>query len=141
MAAAPELTDDEYTVLDYLYEMGWEDESFAALRPIAVGAADVPRLRRAVTGLFDKSLVEIRQTRDFDPDPPGRPLAPPEATAALEDDRAWAVPGEEPLFDGTGDYYVVVPRPAAIDAYQRARESGKPHACWEVGFAKFESPD
>ena len=139
MAAGPELTDDEYTVLDYLYEMGWEEESFAALRPIARDAADVPRLRSAVAGLFDKSLVEIRQTRDFDPESPGRPLSPPEATAALEDDAAWAV-FDEPSFDGTGDFYVVLPRPAAIDAYRRARESGKPHACWEVGFAKFESP-
>jgi hypothetical protein len=48
--------------------------------------------------LFDKGLVEIRQTRDFDPHYPGRALSAQDATAALENDRAWAIPGEEPLF-------------------------------------------
>jgi hypothetical protein len=131
--AARELTEDEYTVLDYLYECGWDYESFGALRPVTRDAADVPRLRDAVAGLFAMGLIEIRQTGDFDPDYPGRLLSRPEATEALDDDRAWAIP-DEPVFDGTGDYFVVAAQQAAIAAYWRARNSGKQHDCGHIGF-------
>jgi hypothetical protein len=137
MATTPELTDDEYTVLDFLYEVGWEWESLGALRAITRDVAEVPRLRSAVGVLVDKGFVTIRQTRDFDPDYPGRPLSGQEATTALNDDGAWAIPGE-PLFDGTTDYYVVDVRQPAIDAYWRAREAGRQHSCVDRGFASFD---
>ncbi|MDQ3822170.1 MAG: hypothetical protein M3321_02885 [Actinomycetota bacterium] len=125
---ALELTDDEFAVLDYLYEIAWDDESLPALRPLAGEDPDrVARLRAAVTSLFEDELVEILGTRDFQPEP--RSLERVEAAHALRDDANWALPGE-PLFDGTTEYYVVRSGRRTELAYERALSvPGRTHRC------------
>lgn len=130
--AGVQISDDELAVLDGLYEVEWDQESLAALRTMESDAAQLVRLRTAVTGLFRKQLVEIRETRDFTKERP-RLLDSSEAESVLQEDRCWAVPGE-PLFDPKADYYLVVPTQAAQDLFEAAVDGGRwVHDCARYG--------
>jgi hypothetical protein len=124
----PALADDEFAVLDWFYEGGWDDESLAALRPLAgVDPGRIARLRAAVDGLRRKGLVVIAQTHDRDPEP--RVLDVSEADAALSQEQSWAV-HDEPLFDPDAEYFLVRPTDDAARTYEAELTlPGRGHNC------------
>jgi hypothetical protein len=127
----PLLTDDEFAVLHWFDENQWDTESLAGLRPLArepharrVNPERLARLRAAVEGLLQHGLVEVRQTRDFNPNEP-QTLAPLEAARVLREDDAWAVVGQS-NFDPNRDFYIVAPNQTAIEVHRRTlREPGR----------------
>jgi hypothetical protein len=86
------------------------------------------RLRIAVIGLLRKGLIDILQTRDFNPNKP-RLLDVAEAEAVLDAEENWLV-SSEPGFDGSGDYFLVEPTEQAEEAFEAAlAATGRSPSC------------
>jgi hypothetical protein len=121
MSAA--VSPDEWIVLSWFYDIGWDRSSFGELRGLAKGEqAMIPRLQEIVRALLVRRLVEIVRTHD------GRrneeKLAPADAGRAVEEASSW-IGYWEPGFDAEAAYYVVLPTDAAISAYEKELSDGR----------------
>jgi len=115
---------DEWVVLSWFYDIGWDRSSFGELRTLGNGdPAVIPRLQSVLRALHDKGYVEVRRTNDKRTNE--ATLDKAQAAIALESGANWIRPGE-PGFSGAGDFYEIDPTEKAEQSYEDELARGRP---------------
>jgi len=122
MTEAP-ITSDEWVILSWFFEIGWDDSSLPELRSLGAGEQDkIPRLQNALRPLLDRGCLGIKRTNDDRVNEVFLTIG--EARVVIDDATSWTAP-YDPGFDGSGDFFVAVPTDAADRVFQAAVDEGR----------------
>ncbi len=127
--AEPSIESDEWVMLSWFYEIGWDESPLPELGALGAGERDkIPRLQDVLGSLLDRGCIELRQANDRRVDE--APLAVAEARAVVREAASWTL-HDEAGFDSGADYFVAVPTAEAKRLYEVERAGGRAYLEFE----------
>jgi hypothetical protein len=120
--SAPGISDDEWVLLTWFYDIGWDRASLGELRTVGEGAPElISRIQAATRAMVERGWATVETRSDSEA---AQPVAARDALVALDDVLNWKAPYDEG-FDGSGWYFVIVPTDEVERNYLAEREAGR----------------